>query len=67
MSDVLILDLCLIVPTAQVEKSLHSIKQSHFPCLSVPMYAYCLFKTTQRILMQFFLIDRVIQEEGLYV
>jgi hypothetical protein len=37
-----------------------SIKQSHFP-LSVPMY------TTQRILMWFLLLDRVLQEEGLCV
>jgi hypothetical protein len=33
--------------------------------MSVHMYAY-IFKITQQILMRFFLINRVIQENGLY-
>jgi hypothetical protein len=33
--------------------------------MSVPMYA-TIFKTTQQILMKLFLMDRVIQEEGLF-
>jgi hypothetical protein len=41
------------------------VKQSRFQ-ISVTMYAR-IFKSTQRIMMRGFLIDRDIQEEGLYV
>jgi hypothetical protein len=43
--------------------SVHRIKQSCF-LLSLPRYAE-FFKTIQRIFTQFFLMDRVIQEESL--
>jgi hypothetical protein len=45
-----------------VSKSEHSIEQSEFP-LSAPMHAY-IFKTTERISVCYFLIDRVIKEEN---
>jgi hypothetical protein len=48
-------------PVASIEE----IKQSRLP-LSVPMYDK-IFKTTRRILMWSFLIDKVIQGEDFHV